>query len=228
MQLYLYDPMNNVKTPTSYKLLSGITGMNKGDLAVYKSRRNKLGALHRYIVDEKTTKEELYELMLKEKPKDEIWKNVENEYQISNYGRFRRLYKSKGPRLLMPYRKKNKWLVVKIHGKEVEIHKLVAHAFLEVPEGKCIYHKNENIWYNHVSNIGFATRKELGEMFGGSSSKGIPVSKIDLDTGEVLDEYDNMAVAGRENYMSREAIRLAIEENRPSCGFGWKKCANWD
>ena len=168
--------------------------------------------------------------MLKEKPANEVWLAVSQNpsYQISNYGRARRLYETRSPKLLMPYRKKNKWLVIKINGKEIEIHKLVAHAFLEVPIGKCIYHKNENIWDNYVENLGFATRKELGLMFGGSTDKGVRVSKIDLITGEVIENYDNMALAGRENFMNRETIRLAIKENRPSCGFRWAKCDDFN
>ena len=36
---YLYDPINNVKTPTSYELLEGITGYSHDNLASKKCRR---------------------------------------------------------------------------------------------------------------------------------------------------------------------------------------------
>ena len=228
--IYLYDAISNVKTPTSYKLLEGITGIDRKQLAVYKCRGSKIGVIDSYIVDDKTTKDELYELMLKQKPENEIWKKIDKDdkdYEISNYGRVRSFCYGSEPKLLRPFIRKNKWLVVKIHSKEKMIHMLVAHAFLEVPKGMCVYHKNGNILKNYVENLGFATRKELGKMFGGDRD-GIPVSKIDLKTGEVIENYDNMAVAGRENFMHKESIGLAIQENRPSCGYGWVKCEDFN
>lgn len=219
---YLYDPINNVKTPTTYKLLEGITGYSQASLASKKCRYQKLSNINSYLIDDNISKEKLYELMLKEKPKNEIWKivlNTRNHYEISNYGRIKRIYGNGRIKLLRPYIKHNKWLVIKIDGKEVQIHKLVADAFLEQPKGTVIYHKN-NRFNNHADNLGFKTRSELGKKFG---VNGVPVIKIDRVTGEILDSYDNMAEAGRDNYLSKETIRQAVAgELKTAGGFIWK------
>lgn len=221
---YLYDPINNVKIPTNYKLLEGITGYSHDYLASKKCRFQKLSNINSYLIDDNTTKEKLYELMLKETPKNEIWKqvlNTINHYEISNYGRVKRIYENGKIRLLKPYIKHNKWLVIKVDNKEVPVHKLVADTFLEQPKGTVIYHKN-NRFNNHADNLGFKTVKELGKKFGGLA-KGIPVLKLDKDTNEILDSYDNMAEAGRDNYLSKETIRQAVNGKlKTAGGFKWK------
>lgn len=219
---YLYDPINNVKTPTTYKLLEGITGYSQASLACKKCRYQKLSNINSYLIDDNTSKEQLYELMLKEKPRNEIWKkvlNTRNHYEISNYGRVKRIYRNGRIKLLRPYIKHNKWLVIKIDNKESTVHKLVADAFLKQPKGTVIYHKN-NRFNNHADNLGFKTRSELGKKFG---VNGVPVIKIDRVTDEILDSYDNMAEAGRDNYLSKETIRQAVAgELKTAGGFIWK------
>lgn len=223
--LFLYDPINNVKKETNYNLLEGITGIKKETLASMKSKKRKIKNINSFLIDENTSNDTLYEFMCKEKPKNEIWKAIEdtNEiYEVSNYGRIRRKYKSRDHRLLRPYRKKEKWLTIKISGKEIEVHKLVANAFLEVEEGKCIYHKDENICNNHADNLGFITRHELGLKFA-FKSHGVPVLKIDSINGEILDSYENMAEAGRENFIHRETIRQAVRGLlKTAGGYVWK------
>lgn len=222
--LYLFNPINGVKTVTTYELIAGITGINKRDLASYKCRKSKIKIINSYIVDDKFTKQTLYELMLKEKIKDEVWKkirNTRNNYEISNYGRIRRIYKNGKIRLLKPFIKHNKWLVIKIDGKEVVVHKLVANAFLNQPPNTCIYHKN-NKFDNYFGNLGFCTQEELGAKFGGHANV-VPVIKLDKNTLEELDFYESMAEAGKDNYISNETIRQCISgELKTAGGFKWK------
>lgn len=222
--IYLFNPINGVKTPTNYELLEGITGIKKKDLASYKCRKCKIKIINSYIVNDKFTKQTLYELMVKEKIKNEIWKeikNTRNYYEISDYGRVRRIYKNGKMRLLKPFIKHNKWLVLKIDGKEAVVHKLVADAFLEQPPNTCIYHKT-NKFNNYARNLGFCTYKELGTKFGGKANV-VPVIKLDKDTLEELDFYESMAEAGRDNYISNETIRQCLSgELKTAGGFKWK------
>ena len=226
--LYIYDPISNTKIETSYELLHDITGIPYNTLTCYKSKHKKLKEINSYIIDETFDKDILYGFMIKESIKDEIWKTVDfnNKYLISNYGRIKRVYKNGKDRLLMPYiKKKNKRLVIKIskNGKQKEhfIDHLVSDMFLGHKEGMCRYHKDGNIYNNRVENIGFITRKELGRRTG-SKSKSIPVLKIDIETGEVLEEYDSIRQAGKENYISYESIRLCIAgKSKTSGGFKW-------
>ena len=224
--LYLYNPINNVKTKTSYELLEGITGRGYNNLASMKCKHRKLKELNCYIIDENFDEKTLHEFMMKEQPKDEIWKTVDlnQTYLISNHGRVKRVYKN-GFKLLTPYKKHGKRLVIKINNgekiREYYIDDLVAKAFLECEEGMCKYHKDGNIYNNHANNIGFITRKELGKISGHKSGN-LPILKIDIETAKILDEYDSIREAGRENYISHESIRLCIKgKQKTAGGFKW-------
>ena len=46
---------------------------------------------------------------------------------------------------------------------------------------------------------------------------------LDKNTGEVLDFYENIAEAGRENYLSRETIRQCVRgKQKTAGGFKWQ------
>jgi len=225
---YLFDPINGVKTKTTYKKLIGITGRGQDTLASLKSKRNKISCINSYLIDDSFSVKELQEIREKEVIKDEIWKVIEGSenYFVSNYGRIKKNYK-KSSKLLMPYKKRNhKWLFVKINLggkiKELQIHKLVAdHFVINEQNLKVVWHKNGDLYDNHADNLEWISRSKLGRKTGGLS-KGIPVIKIDPVTNEILDEYENMAVAGKENYLHRETIRQCVRGlSKTAGGFKW-------
>ena len=229
MAIYLYDPVSNTKKETTYEALIAITGKTKNNLMSHKSKRRKISCLNRYLIDEKFTKKDRYQLMCSQKLTYEIWKNISRSngrYQVSNYGRIRRVCKNGKTKLLMPYIRHNKWLHVKVNidglVKEYAVHRLVAEEFIE--NEHChpnTYHKNDDIYDNHADNLGWVDKKTLGKKTG-HKSKSIPVLKLDPATGEVLDEYSSMAEAGRHNYLHRETIRLCvIGKLKTAGGFKW-------
>ncbi|MTI83468.1 MAG: hypothetical protein FH756_06070 [Firmicutes bacterium] len=229
-QLYLYNPISNLKTKTNYELLKGITGKSKDNLHSFKHKKRKIKSLNCYIIDETFNKADLYKLMCKEKPEDEIWKDVEGSngrYQISSYGRAARVYKDGRKRLLMPYIRRAKWLHVKvtINGKvkEIAVHKLVATHFIENPNRYPVsYHKDENIYNNYADNLGWIDHVTLGKITA-HKAKAVPVLKIDPQSGEVLDEYISMAEAGRFNFVHRETIRQCVTGRlKTAGGFKWE------
>lgn len=227
--IYLFDPINGVKTPTSYDKLSKILEVSKDSLRTYKSKTKKYMRINNYIVDNKTSKKVLYELMCKEHPKDEIWKtlDINHNYEVSSYGRIKKLYKNGKEKLIVPCDKAKKWLIVKINdGEKVRqqcIHILVARHFLfEYKKGIPVVHSDGNKYNNRVENLKVLSTKELGHKFGGLA-KGIPVLKIDKNTGEVLDFYENIAEAGRENYLSKGTIRQCVRgKQKTAGGFKWQ------
>ena len=229
--LYMFDPLNGIKTEISWDLLEGITGKNRGNLSSYKSRRKKVSSINCYIIDGKFTKEELYNLMIKENPQDEIWKHVEGtcfKYMVSDYGRVKRIYNNGKEKLLVPYTKsKNRnYLFVKVKVdnkiKELALHRIVAKTFLENESNfECVYHKDENKFNNRANNLEWIDREKLGRKTAWKS-KSIAVLKLDPITLEVIDEYASMADAGRCNYLHRETIRQCIIGNlKTAGGFGW-------
>jgi len=227
--LYLYDPISNTKKETTYEALIAITGKTKNNLMSHKSKRRKINSLNRYLINERFTQKELYQFMCAQKIKNEIWKNISKsngQYQVSSYGRVRRVYKSGKTKLLMPYVRHKKRLHIKVtidgKFKECAVNRLVADEFIENEHSlPNVYHKNGDIYDNYADNLGWIDQKSLGKITG-NKSKSIPVLKLDTVTGEVLDEYSSMAEAGRHNYLHRETIRLCvIGELKTAGGFKW-------
>ena len=230
--LYTFDPINGVKTEIEWDVLVSITGKSKDYLTSYKSKRRKIGSLNCYIVDEKFTKKELYDFMVKENIKDEIWKKVEGfdyDYRVSDYGRVKRVFKSGKEKIMVAYNKKaRKGLFISFirNGKKCEykLSRVVAELFIENKKNlPCVYYKDGNPYNDRAMNLEWVDKKTVGVKTGGLV-KGIPVLKLDPVTLEVLDEYTNMAEAGRENFVHRETIRQCIIGNTKTAGgFKWIK-----
>ena len=159
----------------------------------------------------------------------EYWLDVPGslKYQVSNYGSFRRKLKNGKCKPIKPYCKKDKWMVVKVdfNGKygEHEVHKIVAAVFLEPsPPNMVLRHKNGFIRDNYAGNLAWITRKDLGMQTGGKTSRCIPVVKLDPKTGEMLNFYNSISAAARDNYIHKETICLVIRgELKTAAGFKW-------
>lgn len=98
----------------------------------------------------------------------EIWRDIagyEGLYQVSNFGRVRRLRKATPPYVL-ELRLDNKGYprVFLSHDGEVKnklVHRLVAQTFIPNPDSKPeVNHLNGDKTNNHVENLGWATRAE--------------------------------------------------------------------
>lgn len=136
------------------------------------------------------------------------------KYEASFNGEIRRIYKTKPPRILSQYEKRNqrgsRKLWVKLtkdgeSGKEVNVAQIVFLSWKgPIPNGMIVYHKNNLFSDNIATNLELMTRKELGEKTGSKSRKQ-SVLKID-ESGEVVDAYCSAREAGRQNYMSYQAI----------------------
>jgi hypothetical protein len=61
--VYLYNPINNAKSPIDYETLSGITGIGVADLMCRKNRCQKIKTINSYIIDSKTPISKLREFM---------------------------------------------------------------------------------------------------------------------------------------------------------------------
>lgn len=88
---------------------------------------------------------------------------------------------------------------------DVKVLRLMAEVWLGgIPEGKVPYHKNGDLADHCVNNVGFATRQELGKMFGAKASR-IPVAKVTPD-GEIVEVYPSARAAAKANYMSYQSV----------------------
>lgn len=125
---------------------------------------------------------------------NEVWRNISNSnYEVSNYGRFRRKYKYKY-RYLKTF-KKGALYIIKLHindkDKDYNVAKLVIESFIrKLKPDECVYHKNGIISDNKLSNLEILTRSEAGKRTGWQSRrKGLYtityiVSKIQSSSNE--------------------------------------------
>lgn len=228
MKSFLFNPINGICEPATYKEIQGFTGMSISAISKAKKNRTRVKCLNGlYIVDDSFTKEELNELRNSFFDPNEVWAPIEGypKYMVSNLGRVKSIYKKET--LLSPYMKKVETLFVKLCNedgvKEIYVHKLVAKAFLERVEGKnAVYHKDGNLKNNDCNNLQWVSRKELGKLTGKLSNR-IAVMKCDRNTGEVLETYESISEAGRRNFIHRETIRLAISGGLfTAANYVWK------
>lgn len=143
-----------------------------------------------------------------------IWRDIigyEGMYQVSYEGKVRRIYKNGKIKELNLYTKKNHREVLYAGlnknriKKEVQVHILVAQAFLGEPkEGEVIYHVNGLLKDNWASNLKYIDRKKLGQITGPRSRRKT-VAKINSD-GEIVEVYPSARQAGRENFMSYQTV----------------------
>lgn len=99
---------------------------------------------------------------------DEIWRDIdgyEGLYQVSNFGRVKRFYKTKPPRILKQSISQNGYPNVNLckdNSRQLQlVHRLVATAFIPNPDGKPqINHRDGDKRNNHAGNLEWCTAKE--------------------------------------------------------------------
>jgi len=144
-----------------------------------------------------------------------LWRNVpgyDGKYQLDTEGNVRRVYPSGKTRKLTPYHKKmsgSQRLVVKLtkNGKSKEeiLVQIMARTFLgPAPKGCVAYHLNGCQTENHIQNIAYISRRELGKLTG-AKSKRKAVAKINSD-GEVVEVYPSARECARKNFMSYQTV----------------------
>lgn len=185
-----------------------------------------------WVINSLTTKEQISSIINGFYDPIERWKKIDmavKPYYISNLGRVKIVYKSGKEKILSQYCKSGrKNLTVKItvgdkKYKEIHVYKLVALAFIDNPHNyECVYHKNGDMFDNCSKNLEWIDRSELGRITGGLTNS-IPVFKKDPETKEILEWYESMAEAGRQNYLHRETIRMCVNgELKTAGGFLWE------
>lgn len=212
-KLIIYDPRTNVSMETNYDYLQRLTGSSIETLASTKSRRRRIKSIGCYIIDDAVTVKERRELYIKELFPDEVWKAVDGSdatFLISNHGRFKRIYKS-GKKFIMPFiRKQNEHLYVKVkfdgeYKQQKVAHLVIYHFSRPNKGGLSVRHKNGIKTDCFSGNLEYISKENLGKLTG-AYSKSKPVIQLDIDTLEPIDEYRSAREAGRQTFMSYQAV----------------------
>lgn len=233
MTIYLYDARYNLKTATDYDKLSKLFGMKKNTLMSYKSKMAKLKGFF-YIIDDNTSLKEIRELYSGFKIKDEVWKTVEGSnglYMISNYGRFKKKYKSfPDGKFILPYfrtktharhgRSQFIKVVFKNELKEYIVSRLVAYHFVEIPskyksysyDELVVYHKNEIQYDNYHLNLEYLNKSELSKKVAHKGSRGNPIAAIDITTDKVIGVYKSTREVEKNLPINRQSVLDSIKQ----------------
>lgn len=169
------------------------------------------------------------------------WRDVElnNKYEVSTKGTVR-IRETKHE--LSTHVINTGYERVDIHGtgeyKGQLVHRIVAKAFIPNPENKPqVNHKDGDRLNNNVENLEWVTDEEnaqhsrdvLGTMDTQAArevlnkNQKMPVQKVDLETGKVVNEYNSATEASEVGGFSQNKISSVCNGHRKSTGgYGWR------
>ena len=187
---------------------------------------------------------------------EELWKDVvgyEGLYEVSNLGRVKSLRRNiiMKQKKVKGYNMLTLTKVGKRKGETVS--RLVGHAFIPNPENKPqINHIDENKQNNHVDNLEWVTAKENANhgtrpdrlrkisiknkshkhLFKNeglrklNESRKVPVRQIDVETGEVMNEFPSRAEANE--FLGKKRTSSVISDclsgrSKTAYGFKWER-----
>lgn len=229
--IYLFDPRLNVQEETTVEKVIGFSGLTRKTILYASRKQRRISATGCYLSRTPFPVEERKRLHAQESFPNEVWRDVigyHGDYQVSDHGRVRsRRHGGPNWELMTPYRKKRPILYVKLRQngdvRHVSVARLVMEAFIGTAgEDMVIIHKNHIHCDNHVHNLAYVTRGEIGKRYG-KESAAKAVYKIDPVTNEILDEYFSIREAASENFMGAEAVRGTCQGERPDA-FGIRFC----
>lgn len=150
-------------------------------------------------------------------------------YEVSNLSKVRNI---KSGRILKPHLNRDGYLMLGLYEnnkqKHLFLHRIVATAFMDNPEGKpCVNHIDENKLNNDLSNLEWCTARENN--IHGTRIKRVAeklfkkVVQLDLNDN-VLKIFESMVQAEQETGVSRRSISNCCSGRSKSAGgFKWRR-----
>lgn len=154
----------------------------------------------------------------------EIWKDIDDRYSISNFGRVKSNYANK-ERILKPFFNHDGYLMVDIrkpgYRKSIGVHRLVAQAFLPNPDNlPQVNHKDEDKTNNCVDNLEWCTLQYNCNYGTRNIRKGLncrkPICSVD-ESGNVV-HYDSRLEASKQTGIEETTISKALTGTNKTAG----------
>ena len=151
------------------------------------------------------------------------------KYEVSNLGKVRNI---KSGRILKPRIDKDGYLKHQLYVRDKKkylfLHRIIATAFIDNPEGKpCVNHIDENKANNDLSNLEWCTIRE--NIIHGTRTKRAAekhfkkIIQLDLNDN-ILNEFESMVQAEQETGVSANNISHCCNGKRKSSGgYKWRK-----
>lgn len=227
--MWLYDPRTNILKQMSLREIGDICGTDFSNVSKKAKRGGKIRQIGCYVFKDKptlATRRGLYEI---EEFQGEIWRQYENTYyEVSNFGRVRRNYKTTSS-LVMPYIK-DKYMTVKLNldnkVKEHRLRSIVAKVYLKPePNKTCLIHKNGDYTDCSVWNIERAVRSTVARKSGGKA-RSKPVVLIDETTQEIINWWPSARKTAKAVFMGYQSINdrcNGLVKSRKEGYFMWEE-----
>ena len=152
---------------------------------------------------------------------NEIWKQIDDRYSVSNFGRIKSNYANK-ERILKPYKNHRGYLMVDLRHpntrKGMQVHRLVAIAFIPNPNNLPeVNHKDEDKTNNCVDNLEWCTTEYNCNYGTRNIRKGINCRKAicSVDANGNIVHYASRIEASNTTGISDTSISKALSDKTP-------------
>lgn len=160
---------------------------------------------------------------------NEVWRPIEEfgaDYFVSNKGRVMSLVNRLQIRIIKQHLTRGGYYKVALKGKNREVHRLVAMAFIENPNNKpCVNHIDENKENNCVENLEWVTYKEnvnhgtRTERMAATQSK--PIKATNIKTGAMC-IFKSIVEASSKGFDRGHISRCCNKLRKSHKGYKWE------
>lgn len=225
----IFDPVRyTLSKEMPIEELCDLTNRKKCVLVRMANNKTKVKELNSYIIKQDTPVTELRALVEKENPPGEEWKVFDrnNNYMISNYGRFAKKKKDGSLMFLKPMRNR-KWsgdkLGISYYTDGKRKFEYIATAVIrnftnKYISGSFIINKNLILDDNFVGNLQLTRTTSKETLYKRSKKLKKKIAQVDPDDGHVIKIYKSVGEASKEHFISIAAISLYLNGKRKSCG----------
>lgn len=150
---------------------------------------------------------------------EEVWKEIDDRYSVSNLGRVKSNYANK-EKILKPFLNKRGYLMVDIrhpgYRKSISVHRLVATAFIPNPDNLPeVNHKDEIKTNNSVDNLEWCTLQYNCNYGTRNERKGLACRKkiYSIDPDGNIEYFNSRNEAGERLCIDPTSISKALKKN---------------